>query len=111
MSALSVARSELESLGMDRHVPDHLEDIVMGSHPSLGEDGPMTLRDILHQYAHVLPAPGEPVTGWITSVQHEIAKADAPAGLQTEQTCVKEMLDGGQIESSDSPWVSPWCWL
>ena len=24
-----------------------------------------------------------------------------------EQTCVKEMLEGGQIEPSDSPWASP----
>ena len=31
----------------------------------------------------------------------------APAGLRKEQTCVKEMLDGGQIEPSDNPWVSP----
>ena len=29
-----------------------------------------------------------------------------PAGLRTEQTCVKEMLLGGQIEPSDSPWAS-----
>ena len=43
--------------------PDHLEDIVPGSHPSLGEAG--------------------------------------------RQTCVKEMLLGGQIEPSDSPWASP----
>ena len=31
----------------------------------------------------------------------------APAGLRTEQTCIKEMLEGGQIETSDSPWASP----
>ena len=31
----------------------------------------------------------------------------APAGLRTEQTCIKEMLEGGQIESSDSLWASP----
>ena len=30
-----------------------------------------------------------------------------PAGLLTEQTCAKEMLSGGQIEPSDSPWASP----
>ena len=31
----------------------------------------------------------------------------APAGLRREQHCVKEMLTGGQIEPSDSPWASP----
>ena len=30
-----------------------------------------------------------------------------PAGLRTEQECVKDMLIGGQIEPSDSPWASP----
>ena len=30
-----------------------------------------------------------------------------PAILHTEQTCVKEMMMGGQIEPSDSPWASP----
>ena len=53
-----------------------------------------------------------------TSVQHEILTPDArpvhcgprrlaPAGLRTEQTCVKEMLLGGQIEPSDSLCASP----
>ena len=31
----------------------------------------------------------------------------APAGLRTEQKCVRDMLLGGQIEPSDSPWASP----
>ena len=58
------------------------------------------------------------MTGRTTSVQHEILTSDAravhcgprrlaPAGLQTEQTCVQEMLLRGQIEPSDSPWASP----
>ena len=34
------------------------------------------------------------------------AKAVAPAGLRKEQTCVNDMLEGGQIEPSDSPWAS-----
>ena len=99
-------------------LPDHLEDIVTGSHPSLGEAGRQLLRNLLHRYEHVFPAPGEPVTGQTTSVQHEILTSDArpvrceprrlaPAGLRMEQTCVKEMLSGGQIEPSDSPWASP----
>ena len=31
----------------------------------------------------------------------------APAGLRKEQTCVQEILQGGQIEPSDSLWASP----
>ena len=91
---------------------------MKGYHPSLGEEGRRLLRDLLHRYEHVFPAPGEPVTGRTTSVQHEILTSDvrpvscgprilAPAGLRTEQTCVKDMLLGGQIESSDRPWASP----
>ena len=86
----------------------------MGSHPSLGEAGRRLLHELLHQYKHVFPAPGESVTGRTTSVQHEILTSDArpvrcgprrlaPAGLRMEQTCVQEMLLGGQIEPSDSP--------
>ena len=87
-------------------LPDHLEDIITGSHPSLGEAGRLSLQGLLHRYAHVFPAPGDPVTGRTTSVQHEILTSDArpvrcgpnrlaPAGLQTEQTCIKKC------------WVSP----
>ena len=75
-------------------------------------------RDLLFRYSHVFPVPGEPVTGRTTAVQHDIITTDArpvrcgprrlaPAGLRKEQTCVQEMLHGGQIEPSDSPWASP----
>ena len=42
-----------------------------------GEEGRRLLRDLLHRYRHVFPAPGEPVTGWTTSVQHKILTSDA----------------------------------
>ena len=119
ISAVSVARSELQ-LPADGVVllPEYMDDIVKGSHPSLGETGRRLLRDLLHRYEHVFPAPGEPVTGRTKSVQHEIITKDtrlihcgphrlAPAGLRTEQEFVKDMLTGGQIEPSDSPWASP----
>ena len=62
--------------------------------------------------------PGEPVTGRTTAVQHDIISMDArpvccgpqrlaSAGLKKEQTCVQEMLHGGQIKPNDSPWASP----
>ena len=97
ISAVSVALAEPGLTGdMCVVLPDHLEDIVTGSHPSLGEAGRRLLHDLLHRYKHVFPAPGEPVTGRTTSVQHEILTSDtrpvrcgphllAPAGLRTEQ--------------------------
>ena len=119
VSAISVALAD-PGLPNEGHaaLPDHLEDIVTGPHPSLRESNQQLLYNLLHHYSHVLPSPGEPVTGRTISVQHEILTPDArpiscgprrlaPAGLRTEQKCVKEMLLGGQIEPSDSPWASP----
>ena len=95
VSAISVA---LADPGLPREecavLPEHLEDIVAGSHPSLGYSGRQLLRDLLYRHRHVFPGPGDPVTGRITSVQHEILMPDprpvrsgprrlAPAGLRT----------------------------
>ena len=102
--AVLLAQSELGSPEGGRTLPDHLENIVVGFHPSLGEVGRRSLRNILHQYAHVFPAPGEDVTGWTMSVQHEILTSHvqpvwcgprrlAPAGLRTRQTCIREKSD------------------
>ena len=78
ISAVSVAQSELQ-LPTDTAVvvPEYLEDIVQGSHTSLGDTGRQALRDLLHRYEHVFPAPGEPVTGRTKLVQHEIVTKDA----------------------------------
>ena len=119
ISVVSVARSELHLPTNTAVVlPEYLEDIVQESHTSLGDTGRQALRDLFNRYEHVFPAPGEPVTGRTKSVQHEIVTKDtrpvrcgprllAPAGLRKEQECVKDMLTGGQIEPSDSPWASP----
>ena len=116
VAAISVALADSGHL-MDgpAALPEYF---VAGSHPSLGDAGRQQLRDLLFHYRHVFPAPGEPVTGRTTSVQHGIVMTDArpvrcgprrlaPAGLRKEQSCVQEMLHGGQIEPSDSPWASP----
>ena len=115
MSAVSVARSELRWPTKTTVVlPAYLEDIVKGSHTSLSDTGRQLLRELLHRYEHVFPAPGEPVTGRSKSVQHDIETKEgrpvrcgprrlAPTGLRKEQECVKDMLTGGQIEPSDSP--------
>ena len=78
VSAVSVALADMALPGEEcGTLLDHLEDIVTGSHPSLGEAGRSLLRNLLHRYEHVFPAPGEPVTGRTTSVQHEILTSDA----------------------------------
>ena len=119
VSAISVAIADPSMPNEERvTLPEHLEEIVTGSHPSLGDAGRQLLRNLLYHSRHVFLAPGEPVTGRTTLVQHEILTSDArpvhciprrlaPAGLRTEQTCVQEMLLGGQIEPSDCPWASP----
>ena len=78
VSAISVTLAD-PGLPDDGHValPDHLEEIVLGSHPSLGESGRQLRRELLYRYIHVFPALGEPVTGRTTSVQHEILMSDA----------------------------------
>ena len=49
VSAVSVARAEsVSSKEEGGALPDHLEDIVTGSHPSLGEAGRMSVRGLLH---------------------------------------------------------------
>ena len=112
VAAISMALEDPAAL------PEYLEEIVAGSHPSLGDAGRQLLRDLLFRYSHVFPAPGEPVTGRTTTVQHDIVTTDArlvrcgprrlaPAGLRKEQTYVQEMLHRGKIEPSDSPWASP----
>ena len=58
-------------------LPEYLEEIVGGSHPSLGDPGRQRLLDLIFRYRHVFPAPGEPVTGRTTTVQHDIITMDA----------------------------------
>ena len=76
VSAISVALAD-PGLQNEEHatLPEHLEEIVGGLHPLLGDSGRQLLRDLLYRCRHVFP--GEPVTGRTTSVQHEILKSDA----------------------------------
>ena len=107
VAAMSVA---IEDTGLPNDglatLLEYLEEIVGGSHPSLGDAGRQLLRDFIFRYRHVFPA--EPVTGRTTAVQHDIITTDAqlvrcgsrwlaPAGLRKEQTCVQEMLHGDKL--------------
>ena len=62
--------------------------------------------------------PGSTLTGHTDVVEHEIDTGDgspircaprqmSPQKMQKEEECVAEMLTGGHIEPSDSPWSAP----
>ena len=59
VAAISVA---MEDTGLPNDgpaaLPEYLEEIVGGSHPSLGDAGRQLLRDLIFRYRHVFPAPG-----------------------------------------------------
>ena len=69
VAAISVAMEDtIPPVHDSDELPEYLEEIVKGSHPSLGEPGRQLLRDLLLRYRHVLPAPGESVTGRTSTV-------------------------------------------
>ena len=62
--------------------------------------------------------PGTPLNGHTDAVEHDIntgyqspircaPRRMSPQKMKKEEECVAEMLTGGQIEPSDSPWSSP----
>ena len=76
------------------------------------------LAEVLLEYADIFPVPGDPLTGHTDAVEHDINTGDrspircatrrmSPQKMKREEDCVADMLTGGQIEASDSPWSSP----
>ena len=76
------------------------------------------LAAVLLQYSDIFPVPGAPLTGHTDAVEHDINTGDrppircaprrmSPQKMKKEEECVTEMLTGGQIEPSNSPWSSP----
>ena len=66
----------------------------------------------------MFPVPGSALTGHTEAVEHNIDTGDSlpiccaprrmsPQKINQEEACVEEMLTGGQIELSDSPWSAP----
>ena len=66
----------------------------------------------------LFPVPGSALTGHTEAVEHTIDTGDSlpircaprrmsPQKIKQEEACIEEMLTGGQIEPSDSPWSAP----
>ena len=68
----NVVQVSAVTIAQTMSIPPHLEDIVVGFHPSLGAEVRAALTDFLYKYNHVFLAPGDPVTCRTQAVRHEI---------------------------------------
>ena len=114
----SVADDGIRPLGATGELPYHLQDLVDQTSGDLDGGQRRRLAEVLLEYADIFPVPGDPLTGHTDAVEHDINTGDrspircaprrmSPQKMKKEEQCVTEMLTGGQIEASDSPWSSP----
>ena len=114
----SVTDDRLQRRGATGELPHHLRDLVDQTSGDLDGDQRRRLAEVLLEYADIFPVPGDPLTGHTDAVEHDINTGDrspircaprrmSPQKMKKEEDCVTEMLTGGQIEASDSPWSSP----
>ena len=86
-------------------LPEHLQDLLERTSGDL-------------KFVDLFPTPGSTLTGHTDAVEHNIDTGDsqpvrcAPRRMSSqkikrEETCVEEMLAGGQIEPSESLWSAP----
>ena len=114
----SVADDRIRPRGVTGKLPHHLQDLVDQTSGDLDGAQRRRLAEVLLEYADIFPVPGDPLTGHTDAVEHDINTGDrspircaprrmSPQKMKKEEDCVTEMLTGGQIEASDSPWSSP----
>ena len=114
----SVTDDRLQRRGATGELPHHLRDLVDQTSGDLDGDQRRRLEGVLLEYTDIFPVPGDPLTGHTDAVEHDINTGDrspircaprrmSPQKMKKEEDCVTEMLTGGQIEASDSPWSSP----
>ena len=114
----SVTDDGIRPQGETGELPYHLQDLIDQTSGDLDARQRHRLAEVLLEYADIFPVPGEPLTGHTDAVEHDINTGDrppircaprrmSPQKMTKEEECVTEMLTGGQIEASDSPWSSP----
>ena len=114
----SVTDDRIRLRGTTGELPHHLQDLVDQTSGDLDGDQRRRLAEVLLEYAEIFPVPGDPLTGHTDAVEHDINTGDrspircaprrmSPQKMMREEDCVADMLTGGQIEASDSPWSSP----
>ena len=99
-------------------LPDHLQDMLNLTSENLDSVQKGQLANTLLQFTDLFPVPGSALTGHTDAVEHSIdtgtttpircaPRRMSPQKIKKEEACVAEMLTGGQIEPSDSPWSAP----
>ena len=99
-------------------LPEHLRGLLDRTSHDLDDSQRGQLANTLLQFVDLIPVPGSALTGYTDAVEHTIDTGDSPPircaphmmspqKIKQEETCVEEMLTGGQIEPSDSPWSAP----
>ena len=120
VSAIQAVTEDADwSLHNSESLPMHLRDLLDQTSRDLDEIQQHQLVGVLLRYADLFPTPGSTLTGSHTdAVEHDIDTGDgapircaprrmSPQKMKKEEECMTEMLTGGQIEPSDSPWSSP----
>ena len=99
-------------------LPDHLQNMLNLTSEGLDSVQRGQLANTLLQFVDLFPVPGSALTGHTDAVEHIIdtgattpircaPRRMSPQKIKKEEACVTEMLTGGQIEPSDSPWSAP----
>ena len=58
------------------------------------------------EFVDLFPIPGSALTGDTPPIRCAPRRM-SPQKIKQEESCIEEMLSGGQIEPSDSPWSAP----
>ena len=99
-------------------LPDHLQGLLDLTSHDLDNSQRGQLANTLLQFVDLFPVLGSALTGHTDAVEHTIDTGNStpircaprrmsPQKIKQEEACIAEMLTGGQIEPSDSPWSAP----
>ena len=99
-------------------LPEHLRGLLDQTCQDLDDSQRCQLANTLLQFVDLFPVPGSALTGHTDAVEHTIDTGDSPLircaprrmspqKIKQEESCVAEMLTGGQIEPSDGLWSAP----
>ena len=88
--------------------PEHLQELLRRTSGDLDSAQKNQLASTLLEFVDLFPIPGSALTGHTDAVDAvDAPRRMSPQKIKWEEVCVEEMLSGGQIEASESPWSAP----